>query len=348
MSLFLSITIYAATFSSSILCFKYAQNKKNRGFSSIVLFLAICIPCLTACFRTSGADYKTYISYYEIIHEIGFASGREPLWVVINLISPNKNVMLFLTAFVFLFFSSKSIYFFVNKNRTMSWSILLLVFYSTFLNIMRQMIAVSIIVYFLKYIFRKKPLIYLLGVIIASLFHKSSIVMIVVPIILFFANRVKYYELLIVIAMFIAPILVPVMFRLLNAIGLYAKYAHKITFNFEPQFILCMLPPTFLYYLTGGKKSHSYIVNNLFYLYLISFPLQTMGFMAKYLDRLTYNFYFVLFLFVPMVIDEISNFRVKRQALYAMYGWFLIYYIFVFIVAGTATVYPYIDYSKRK
>lgn len=343
MSLFLSILVYFATFSSSILFFKFAQYKNNTSFQIIKYIVAILIPCVTASFRVSGADFNTYMGYYDTIKEIGFASGREPFWVILNLLSPSRRWMLFLSAFMFLFFSYKSICYFVKKSRTSAWSIVLLVFYSTFLNIMRQMIAVSIIVYSFKYLFKRKYFNYLLWLIIGAMFHKSSFLLIIAPIIIFVSHRLKHYDILILVLTLIMPLLVPFIFTILSFFNLFSKYTQSLKFSFEPQFILCMLPPVGLYYLTGGKKSHSNIVNNLFCLYIISFPIQTMGFMASYIDRLTYNFYFTVCLLVPMIIDEIRYSNTRRQLAILSNGWFLIYYIGVFVVAGTATVYPYIN-----
>lgn len=346
MSVTLSITIYLATFAFSILLYKFSLVCKNKAGARICLAIAVCIPCVTAAFRTSGTDLKSYFQYYDTIKSVNFKSGCEPLWVVVNLLSPNKRCMLFITAMLFLSFCMGSVNCFVKKSKSMAWSIVLLVFYSTFLNIMRQMIAVAIVAYFFKYLFEKKYLIYILGVVMASLFHKSAITMIMIPAIIFLANKFNKYDVLILITAISMPFAAPLIFKALEKFNIYAGYVHNIDFKFEPQFILCMLPPTFLYYVTGGRKKHSDILNNLFYIYLVSFPMQTFGFMAQYVDRLTYNFYFTVCLFVPMIIDEIEDITKQRRLAFAMNSWFLIYYVGVFVVVGTAAVYPYIDYSS--
>jgi len=348
MTIVLSMFIYFATFLSSILIYRYSLACKKKTNKRVFLFIAVCIPCITAALRTSGADLKTYFEYYDIIKEINFKSGREPLWVIVNWLSPTKHWMLFFTSMIFLCFSMGSIEYFVKKSKSMAWSIVLLVFYSTFLNIMRQMIAVAIITYFFKYLFKKKYLAYFVGIAIAACFHRSSAIMAVTPVILFFAKRLRHYDVLIFILAVLMPLLTPFIFKALELLNFYTKYVHNISFNFQPQFILCMLPPTFLYYITGGRKKHSAIVNNLFYIYLVSFPIQTFGFMAQYVDRMTYNFYFTVCLFVPMIVDEIGDVALRRKTALFMDSWFLIYYIGVFAVVGTATVYPYIDYNKRK
>ncbi len=338
-----SIFIYILTFVASSFFFSCAQKKKRRKWRyRFLLLIALCIPAIVAAYRTAGTDLRTYLSYYDDIKVRKFASGREFLWVILNLISPNKQFMLFLTAFIFLYCSYKSITIFVKENRTMAWVILLLVFYSTFLNIMRQMIAISIIAIGFKYLFKRRYLKYIAVVFIASLFHRSSIFMVLMPIVMLMIRKTKRFEIWVIAAMIAGPLLLPVIFKILSVIGLYEKYSHEGTFNFEPQFMICMLPAVVLYYYTGGRKKHSFVINSLFYIYLLSFPMQTMGFMAKYIDRLTYNFYFVLILLVPMIFDEIKSARKKRLLKRVMYCWFGFYYYSVFFLRGTAGVFPYI------
>lgn len=341
----LSILIYVLTFLCSSLFFHYSLKTSRKIKRFILLFVAILIPSLTAMFRTSGADLKTYLSYFDQIKQLGFNSGREFLWVLLNLISPTKRIMLLLSAFTFLFFSCCCILNFLKKDQTFAWAILMLVFYSTFLNIMRQMIAISIIFCGFKYLFNKKYLQYLFTVLIGCLFHSSSIFMIGMPIVLFFVKRIKRFDIWMLAAMFIGPLLLPLIFDFFNLIGLFTKYAHIGDIKIEPQFILCMLPPVFMYYFTGGRKRHSQTTNLLFGIYLVCFPIQTMGFLAQYIDRLTYNFYFTLILLMPMIISEIKDGRQRYLARNIMYVWFIVYYIGVFVVAGTASVYPYIQFS---
>lgn len=359
MSLFESLIIYIDTFLLS-LCFYWKATRDRKG-NVVFRLLALLVPSVMAAFRTSGADYKTYIEYFNTIKEIGFGINREPLWVLLNILSPDKYVMLFAVSMLFLVFSDFAIQEQLKEHKDIAWMIVLLVFYSTFMNIMRQMIATAIIMWAYGGLKNKNQILayvrYYAGVLAAFLFHTSALLMAVLPLVIWVARKIKEYDKFILLAAIILPAYMPLIVEILSIFNLYEKYIGELIVDIDPSFIICMLPPVVVYYMTGGRDTHSEKTNDLFHLYMISFVAQAIGFRAMYVDRLTYFFYFYLLLFVPMLLQEITPKRMwkmrpqmlndgKTLQVQSLFRdlftlWFVVYYFAVFYVVGTATVFPY-------
>lgn len=360
MSTFESLIIYMDTFLLS-LCFYWKAMRSHNG-NVVFRLLALLVPSVMAMFRTSGADYKTYIQYYETIQEIGFGINREPLWVLLNIISPSKYVMLFGASMLFLLFSDFAIQEQLKENQDIAWMIVLLVFYSTFMNIMRQMIAVAIVVWAYGGLKNCKKsfgyIRYYIGVFVSFLFHSYAILMTMLPLVIWMAKKVKEYDKFILLSAIILPAYMPLFVQIATALGIFKKYLSGVVLDIDPYFIACMLPTFFIYYFVGGRETHSEETNNLFNIYMISFVVQAIGFRAMYVDRLTYFFYFFMVLLVPKILQEVQPILMKRlrpqmlndgktlqiQALFThlFILWFVVYYFAVFFVVGTATVFPYI------
>ena len=146
MSFIASFLIYVICFAISIFCYGFSERctKRTRAFFFV---LAIVIPAFMSAFRTSGTDLHAYISIYERIHANNLDRAYEPLWMLLNFISPTREIWLFLSSVVFLAVSHAAIRRHGFKNSTLAWAIVILSFFSVFFNIMRQMIAVALIFY---------------------------------------------------------------------------------------------------------------------------------------------------------------------------------------------------------
>lgn len=351
MSFFASFLIYVASFALSIFCYNFSKRctKRTRVF---FIALAIVIPALMSAFRTSGTDLHAYISIYERIHAGTLDASYEPLWVLLNAIAPTREIWLFLSSVVFLTVSHLAIRRHGLKNCTLAYTIVLLVFFSVFFNIMRQMLAVAIIFYGYYYLERRRYLPYILSVVVAMMFHKSAILMLALLLLkLVIRNdgaqgvkdrHMKVFSIAIFACAAVAPFVASPLFRLIAILTPFDQYVSGLAWNPDLEFLICMLPPVVLFYLSGGHRGHSAHCNELFLIYICCLPIQTLGFMATYVNRMVYYFYFFVVALVPAILDDLKGKRDCPKYQFIFWMWFLLYYVLVFAVFNTADAYPFI------
>lgn len=344
----ISLILYIIVFVHSIFFYsKYSKEKKV-----IFLFFSILIVSLLSTFRKSGTDYSNYNNIYDSISKMDstefFSNYIEFGWRILNLLSFNYNMVLFISSFMFLSFSALSINFFTKNYKTIAWSILLLVFYGVFINIMRQMLAVSIFSYACVFLFKKKKngeklALYVIWVVIAAMFHKSALLMLVVPIIYFIKNK-RILLVFILLLCPVIPILSVFIFRVLGYFNIYQSYiGNEMDINFS--FIFCMIPPfilMMLYLFNIGSFNRDEKLDTLVCIFALCFPIQVLGFMAKNVDRLTYYFYFMMIFIVPMIIDREKKFIQRSNIKILSYLWYSFYYLAVFFVMNLTDMFPYI------
>ncbi len=164
----------------------FIQTTRPRRVFWLLSFL---VPFLLSSFRWEvGTDYATYISLYDAINSIT-SSGQwvqqlievEPLYVLMNIIVKavfnNPLPIFFISALLLLGFTYRSIEDYHEKiSVMMAVFVFLLLMFSTTLNIMRQMISVSIVFYATRYVFQhdyKKAALWML---LALMFHYSALI----------------------------------------------------------------------------------------------------------------------------------------------------------------------------
>lgn len=149
---------------------------KDLG-KQILIFLFICLTVFVGIRYNVGNDFQAYYSNFQAIkYNIGETVSSEPLYVLINYISPNFETVIFLFAFLSFLFLYRAFIVFNIKYQGM----VLLIYYSLFLiifniHIIRQGLAISIILFSYHYLLNNKTKKFLIYVVIATLFHKSAL-----------------------------------------------------------------------------------------------------------------------------------------------------------------------------
>lgn len=148
----------------------------------IFLYSPIVLASIILGYRYGvGVDYFSYENLYnsQSYSSIFDSSASEPIFGVIYqlgyLLGLSFNAVLSLMTLLSFYFIYKS---FVYNRRILFWIILLFFLSGQLfwhLNILRQSIALSILIYSVKYIINRKPLYFLFFVFFASGFHVSSI-----------------------------------------------------------------------------------------------------------------------------------------------------------------------------
>lgn len=180
--------IYLFTFLLSILFFNFAKKTKSKKVCILLELLGLSLLSLLAGFRSDviGTDVKVYVAPIFNL----FARGNT-IHTVTNIYNIEIGYILFTKFFAMFGFGFKAYLFFIEffilffsfyglkkifkNNYIASFLIFLLLFYNRSLNIVRQSMAISLIIYSLPYLVDKKYLKCIICIIVAYFFHKTAI-----------------------------------------------------------------------------------------------------------------------------------------------------------------------------
>ncbi|GAB6137390.1 EpsG family protein [Halanaerobaculum tunisiense] len=364
MNKLISLFIYLSAFGISLLIAKVYQNRffyrKQRYYflkKAIWCLLIITPPVIISSIRYNvGTDYQAYVRIFKQINFVKFSRIwpkyiNEPLYFVLNKVAyflfEKPLSIFFLSSFLIHLFIIFGIDFFKDK---ISIPIALFVYYSMHfafgLNGIRQMIAMSIVFFSLRYIYKKELLKYFLFIIIATMFHNSA------AICLFFyllVNiRYKKYNLLKNIIYYFSILLTPLItnffLNLLLKIDLFSSYSHYLINDIDlgVGFLLHILPiiiPIFIF-----KKSIIY--KNKFFepiinLSLLNIPFKYVGYFSNWGGRLSLYTNMLYYILVPLVISSVRN-RANKIVLINYYIIFFMYfYLFKFFINNHSETFPF-------
>lgn len=189
LSEFNSLLFYIFAFSGSAYLIGFAKQTQKRKsfFYNLIIFAALCIPVIVAGYRSCGTDTMqylyTYIRYidfswaelFEKINGIG-ESGHLILTKLLGYFShPRIYLAVYAAITVFFVYCTST----KQKPETAAMAMLIyyFVFFSNSLNIMRQLAAISIVVYAFNFIFERSFFKYALTIFIATTFHTSAVLM---------------------------------------------------------------------------------------------------------------------------------------------------------------------------
>ena len=230
-------------------------NRKSSKFSFLFLILAVLIPSILAGMRdlSVGTDVNVYVAkYYEFARHSNsiftfFNSykldvGYGGVTYLISKISYNVHIFLFFIELLIVFPVFISAYKLKNKiPMNLFCLIYMLTFYNMSFNIVRQSLAISFIILSFTYFItneNKKSLFY---AIVAVLFHSTSIIFLIIPIIYKYLNQKLKREKL--IAILLVLVLIPIFYSkillfMINNVGIissrYSIYLEQLeTSNFS-------------------------------------------------------------------------------------------------------------------
>lgn len=177
----------------------YDANRKNKFIILFLIFFISLLPSL----RSINIGTDTY-NYVRMFHEFSAANNISDLF----LFNTEKGYVFFnyfssffvdsFNGFFFIFYLtifSLYITFFLKNSNLFSLSLLVFMvlgFYAASFNIMRQIMALSICLFSLKYVFKQDFIKFILIIMLSSLFHITSLIFIIVYFIYKFQNYYKY------------------------------------------------------------------------------------------------------------------------------------------------------------
>lgn len=166
---------------------EHEKTKIGRNISTFVAFLITVIP--SAIRFEIGSDYVSYKDYFERLSygtEIDIEPGFLLIYKTIIALGLSYEWFFAVVAiliYVFVFLS------YPKKNRFLAHLIFMLLFYLASMNIIRQILAITIVIYALSNYLNNKHLIrYLLTLFFAASFHTVALIFLFIP---FFNNRLS-------------------------------------------------------------------------------------------------------------------------------------------------------------
>lgn len=248
----------------------YELNKKSRIFLILLIFFISLLPALRSI--DVGTDTYNYVKMFEQFGSSSFFElfnyPTEKGYILLNYFSSffvESFNEFFLIFYLLVFFNF--IYFFSKNSNFFPLSVLvflILGLYSASFNIMRQIMALSICLLSLKYVFNRDFIKFSLIVFLSSLFHITALIFMMVYFVYKYQEKFRYILLFIVILIwFIFKFYLEYVLDFINMSVGYAEFGENS--GGGPTLIFYIIMLSYFYYLgtkSNDKKYHFYL--NLF------------------------------------------------------------------------------------
>lgn len=194
------ILIVASTYQSKEI---YVTNGKcinpKRSDEKILFCLIIIFLWVLTAFRgrNIGNDTITYLNYLNKIKQSGLNKnydielGYQLYCLIIGKITKNENAILIVTATI-CYFGVGAYTLKYSHNLRFSLILLFCICFSAFTNTMRQSLAMIMCLFAYECLKRKKHLIFILLVLMASTFHISALIVLILLLNKFFSRNIKF------------------------------------------------------------------------------------------------------------------------------------------------------------
>lgn len=347
MSNLLSLGFYFICFYTSIIFFKYYMKSKRLIF----LILAMGIPILIATFRLNvGTDFQNYIAlYYKPILEGRFVmNSYEYIFFYIVKISTffqTTRMMFFMVSFLTVYL----LFLYLKNNRKYDiivlYSIYIFIFFPQSFNIMRQSLAMVLILLATSYLLKRRQIEYFCLQTIAIFIHNSAIIGIFIFImyILYFNYNIKFYKLLLVI-FFLGFVVLSLVITNFNGIKIPIFYKYNSYFlvrvGQNKEFYLKIILFLFFYFFRRYKGLYSKKFDFFLILLFIDLLITYLGFYNLYIKRL--GLYFSIFQ-ISCFGEVLKRTRKRYITLlkFMAYIYISFYFICIYYVLGNGEIFPY-------
>ena len=366
-----SIFIYLSVFVTSCIALNMLQARQgiSKNCKSICIyhemntyiFLGIffTVPIITLYSLRDGVgtDFYSYqidyLRYQEItIKEYAskhFSGDSEYYceigFFLLNKIAPSYVGLQFIVAFLMCFLIFKSVTNIKDKySHPLSLYIFLCLNFSYSMNGIRYVVALSFILLGYTYLSQNRIKYFVVCVICASLFHKSSLICL--PFILlknFNSNKInRIRDILVLGFIFSFPLLVELLLTMASYIPVFERYFNSAIYSLNKsdisskRWLLHIIPVLIpILFFSKNKIRQSRQYKTMFLIYLLEFPFRNIGLYNEWYGRLARIPQVIEMLLVPIKSVKNKNSRV------VLLIYFICWYTFYFIYYGMDTVVPY-------
>jgi transmembrane protein EpsG len=334
----------------------YTLNNESQKLSLLWIIVIVGAPVFIATVRSGvGTDYYNYVSIFNASQNLSFLglidnSMGEPLFLIVNrligLIFNELGMFFFVTIFMMIFVLKTADYYKNHLNMGAVLFIFYLVYYSTSLNIVRQMLAVAIVLYAYRYILEKKLVWYVFLVLVAAQFHSSAYICLLFYLVGFKRDNLSLYKrTMYYISVICSLILIAPLIENITKLPIFSKYLETYTINYSGGgfgFLILILPvliPILLFrkQIVNQSKRYEVLIDLLF----LQIPLQFSGYFSEFAHRLTIYPAIIQVILVPLLVTSIKD-KSLRFLLGIYYTfWYTGYYYYYYYLMNTGEVYPY-------
>lgn len=316
---------------------------RRKAFCTIV---CIQLTCISGLQYDVGQDYIPYLRIYEAVGQISWKElpsyfyFREPVYCIYTklmsvLFHENFAPYFLGMAFATAFFLMKGIY---DRKENIVWSTYIYLSMGLFyisMNQIRQLIALSIILYSIQYIENKNWKKYLLWILIAAGIHNSALIMLPCFVLrdIKLRSRKKALGLLLLIFLglyFFSPIIIEEVIGATSygwMLEFQAGEVDNMIFNLMYRGALLL---GCIYYIRPVlQKDKKYEV--LYWLSIVGIIFQIMSVYATSIARITTYFYAVFIFLIPVVVQSIMNKKIRFLAKLVIIFGMLSYHIFYLV-----------------
>ena len=299
-----SLLFYIGTFSISTFFMTIADINKTKSGKRLFAFLGLLIPIIIFGLRYNvGSDYESYMYMYnkycgEPLKYLIFTRKLEIGFVFIIKIAyffgqPQLLFAIFSTSTMLLIYRN----IINNKEKcsvSLAWFLVLFLYSMSALNIIRQMLAVAIIMNAYKYIWERKPKKFVIAVCIASMFHITALLFLPCYFINYRDNSKKQKILRKIIVIFVILIIIffNVFMNVLTDIDSFERYKGYNQVVVSNNYTFFMKLAVLAVLLLLRKKMCNYNEKNkLYYFFLIiDLMLYATGFISPFIKRISLYF----------------------------------------------------------
>jgi len=288
---------------------KYKKiNEKNSRIKIIIFsLLGIMIPILIAGLRYNvGTDFETYMKMFNAWKEYDitqiFTNMRtEVLFGMIIKISGifnNYRILFFISSLITVLMVYLSILY--NKEKisiALAFLLYLLLYFPSSLNVVRQAIAVAIVLYSYRYVIQKNILKFAIAIIIASMFHTTAILLLPFYFIFNFEKRENNLKNLLKIIYLFFLILIVLNYnsilKILTGYSAFQKYQnYGYIENFGGNKMIIVDTIILAIILLYRKPLEKYDKNTKLYIFMmiVGYILELTGFISPYIKRIAVYF----------------------------------------------------------
>lgn len=243
------------------------------------------------------------------------------------------------------------------RNKVPFWLSLLVylcIFYCRTFNILRQAVALSIVFYSIKFLDEKHPIKFVIAVLIASLFHFTAIISLIILLfrkICQLNSRLQTLFVIVIVAItFIVVFFIKDIISILYSLGIVNLRIYNYLYDFstgsiditviETCFKLVML---LLILMQNRKIKDNLELNNLLVLCaIVDFVIYQIRSVIVYSDRLSFYFGYFMMLIFPQAAVSLKAKGRDKLVLNAVFVVFLLgFWYYKFVHSGSCEVYPY-------
>lgn len=359
MSIFQSyILYYFIIVATSLIVLLSSRFKNNLSLSRVIFLIALILPVFISGLRYGiGTDYFNYEAiYYELTNSgsvvDNFLNTRyEPGWILLNhivkFIFNDVKYVFILSSILIWVFNFKAIY--DNRNKisiSIAVLILLCTSYNQSFNMVRQALAAAILMLSIKPIVNKKPLKFIITVLISTMFHYTAIIFL--PIYWIVNSKIKalglWKKILTFIGVGLAVILAPTLLKIVTNYEAFEYFSHyDLNFqNFGIGNIIIKLPVILIILLNIRKLNSTNPISKLVIVYFLSLLLEYIGYFAAHVSRIAIYYEMMQIFILAAIVKTQQNKYERLFYSFLIFIYFLGWFTYQIIYLNNHETVPYI------